>query len=190
MNSRRSAGSSGRMSSFSTRFSRSASSASALERPPLASTARSYSGPKRSRRCSDRRRRDQTIPAMTKMAMTIATTIHAAWFILFLLACGDQRRTTNSRTGRVQQKSLESLRWDLHQALRARLDLPAESGRQRKLPLCIEARRRQLCLVELAIGTAVLERGLRRCGHPEPHPAEADEAHQVHVGVGSCAGIV
>ena len=34
------------------------------------------------------------------------------------------------------------------------------------------------------------EQFLRHAGHLEPHPAEADEPHQLHVGVGSRAGIV
>ena len=48
----------------------------------------------------------------------------------------------------------------------------------------------QLVLVEVGVAGAVGERGGARLGHAQPHQAEADDAHQGHVGIGRGAGIV
>ena len=47
-----------------------------------------------------------------------------------------------------------------------------------------------LCLVEVGVVGAVGERGGAGLGHAQPHQAEADDAHQGHIGIGRGAGIV
>ncbi len=77
-----------------------------------------------------------------------------------------------------------------HQRLSTTLDFATRGTRLRQYAFGIESRRHQLGFVECPIALS----GGDCCGgspdHLEPHPAERDHAHALHIGIGGSARIV
>ena len=87
-------------------------------------------------------------------------------------------------------RGAERLLRERHHRLRPRFQLATQRGGVGQETLGKIARGGQLGLVERAILRIVLQLRARDLGHPQPHVAEADDAHDVHVVVRAGAEVV
>src|SRR4029453_13922030 len=92
---------------------------------------------------------------------------------------------TSTRTQkRPPAKASKCVARQRHSAAGPRLDLPAKRSRADQLTLGKEARGGDLRLGECRVLAGLVAKPCRDGRHLQPHPAERDQSHQLHIGIG------